>query len=150
MIRMLLSNTFYTKIVNNKGEGNWSGCMSPQPWRVYAFIISMRCKSFSEEFICQKAHLWESPHRAPYFQKYKAIPCVSVQIILFLVHSGNNASGIFAVGSLVFIIGGTVVILVIGCPTGDISGGAAMQFVPTLRLLPTSAVSKSSMARFNL
>ena len=66
--------------------------------------------------------------------------CVRFALLKFL----------FAVGSLVFIIGGAVVILVIGCPKGDISGGAAMQFVPTLHLLPTSAVSKSSMARFNL
>ena len=93
MIRMLLSHVFYTKIVNHEGEVHPSGCMSPQPWHVDTFIISMWPQSFSEEFICQNARLWESPHRAPYFQKYKAISCVSVQIILFMVNSGNNTSG---------------------------------------------------------
>jgi hypothetical protein len=80
MIRMFLSNIFYTETVNDEGEGYRSGCMSQQPWRVYTFILSMRRQLFSEEFICQNAHLCESPHRVFYFQKYKAIPCVSVQM----------------------------------------------------------------------
>jgi hypothetical protein len=80
---MLFSHIFYTKVVNYKGEGYWSGRMSPQPWHVDTFGIPMRRQLFSEEFICQNARLWESPHQSPYFQEHKAILCVSVQIILF-------------------------------------------------------------------
>jgi hypothetical protein len=47
-------------------------------------------------------------------------------------------------------MGGASVILLIGLPMVDIAGGAAMLVVPTLCSLPTSALSKSPMARFNL
>jgi len=74
MIRMFLSNIFYTEIVDDEGEGYRSGRMSPQPWRVYTFIKSMRRQSFSKEFILPKCPLVGVPTSCTLFPKIQSHP----------------------------------------------------------------------------
>ncbi len=48
MIGMFLTCVFYTKIVYNKGQGNWLCGVLPETGCIDTLVISVRCKSFLE------------------------------------------------------------------------------------------------------
>jgi hypothetical protein len=57
MINIGLIHKFDPKIVNNKGECDWSGFVAPQTRGVGAFVISKWCKFVAEAFDCKDASL---------------------------------------------------------------------------------------------
>ncbi len=82
MLGMFFTRVFDSKIVNHKGEYNRSGLVVPNAWCVYVFVIPMRFESLAQLLVCQNTCLWEARDCMLDFQKYKAIVCVNVQIIL--------------------------------------------------------------------
>ena len=51
MVGMFFAHIFYAEIVNNKQESDWPPFVSPQSWRIGAFVITVGGKSFLQEFV---------------------------------------------------------------------------------------------------
>ena len=48
----------HNDVINDKREQYRSGGMLPKTWGVFAFVVTMRGKPFSEEFICKYSSMW--------------------------------------------------------------------------------------------
>ena len=65
VFHMLLTNLFYSKVIDYKCECDGLPFMSPQSWSVAALVIAMGGKPFPEEFVWKYSRLWETPSCAP-------------------------------------------------------------------------------------
>jgi hypothetical protein len=43
---------FQAKFINHEGEQYVLCLVFPQSWRLFAFLVSVRCKSFVQQFVC--------------------------------------------------------------------------------------------------
>jgi hypothetical protein len=82
MIDTIFTDIFYSKIVNDKGEGNRSSLVFPKAGHVHTFSISEWGQLSPKALVCQNASLWEAPHSSLHFDVNVAIVCVLDQIVL--------------------------------------------------------------------
>jgi hypothetical protein len=62
MINVFLALIFDSKIVdNNEGEGDRSRSVFPKAWGIFAFIISMRGKTLTQELVYEDSGLRQTP-----------------------------------------------------------------------------------------
>ena len=45
MVDIFIALVFYTKIVNNKGEGDWKRSVLPLTGGILAFIVTVECET---------------------------------------------------------------------------------------------------------
>jgi hypothetical protein len=59
---MLLTNIFYSKVVDYICECDGLPFMSPQSQSVAALLVAVGGKPCPEEFVCKYSSLWETPN----------------------------------------------------------------------------------------
>ena len=73
MLRILLTNLLYPKVVNDKGEVDGAGVMFPETGGCFALTISMLSKAFFEKLLGDDSSLWQAIHPVLYLAVYVAI-----------------------------------------------------------------------------
>jgi hypothetical protein len=48
MVDIVFVDVFHAKVVDHQGEGYGQCCMFPQSQRLFAFVVSVRRKSFAQ------------------------------------------------------------------------------------------------------
>ena len=59
---MLLSNTFYLKVINNGGEGYRSVLVGPESWGEFNRLISVLIQIIFKYVMCNYFSLWNTIH----------------------------------------------------------------------------------------
>jgi hypothetical protein len=62
MLRVLLANILYPKIIDDEGEADGTGVMFPETRGCLALTISMHFEAFSEQFLGDDTSLWKAVH----------------------------------------------------------------------------------------
>jgi hypothetical protein len=90
VLRVLLTDIFYSKVINYTCECDGSPFMSLQSLSVAALVIAVEGKPCLEEFVCKYSSLWETPNCTLQASVYLAFVCVPVELVLLFDPIGKD------------------------------------------------------------
>ena len=79
---MFPPDVFNAKVVHHQGELYQPQDMSPQAWSVRHLLVSMWSEPLLEEFVGKYSCLREAVDCLPYFDVYKSVLLVGIQVVL--------------------------------------------------------------------
>ncbi len=103
---ILLVNTLYSKIVNNKGENNGAVVVLPLSWCCLALWVAMELQSVCKKFLGNYAHMWKPVHVFLYLAINISVwSCNLIKVVMFndvgrYVEGFNRMYSYWAMGCL--------------------------------------------------
>ncbi len=126
---MFFTLLFFFNIVDNKGDCNRVGCMSPQSW-FHTFVISVGSQMLLQEFIGQYACFRVAPNGSSDLQKYEAVPCMLSQVVLLLYPFREKGQGYFHILVIIQGRGEWIASLIINAPSACWLTNHALALIP--------------------
>jgi hypothetical protein len=62
MVDIVFVDVFHNKVIDHQGKQYVLCLVFSQSWHLFVLVVSVRRKSFAQQFVCQDPRLGETPH----------------------------------------------------------------------------------------